>query len=96
MPVATITPMKSGPEPVDERLIEARLAALELASDERREQLRKFVAEMPAALSRRSLAREAYGELRSATNKGEIARRGCAKLLRAPAALVRRIRRQVP
>ena len=84
------------PRGATEQLIEVRLAELERASDERRQQLRELIAEMPAALSRRSLIRDALGGLRAAPNKSEIARRGGAKLLRAPAAVRRRITGRTP
>lgn len=80
----------------DDAGIEARLAELERASDERRNELRELIAEMPAALSRRTLVRAAIADLRTAPDKAEIVRRGGAKLLRTPAALVRRVSRRTP
>ena len=73
--------------------IEDRLTALEQASHERRAELRRLAAQLPAAVSRRALLVEAARDLRRAPNKTDIARRGLAKLTRLPAALVRRITR---
>lgn len=81
--------------PADEPTIEQRLSALEQASDERRAELRRLAAAVPAALSRRALVAGLVDDLRHAPNRGEIARRGARKLLRAPAALLRRLTRRL-
>lgn len=71
-----------------------RLRALEVESDRRTDELKSLAAEVPAAMSRRSLLASAGADLRNAPNKGEIVVRGGRKLLRLPRALVRRLTRR--
>ena len=71
-----------------------RLRALEVESDRRTDELKSLAAEVPAAMSRRSLVASAGADLRNAPNKGEIVVRGGRKLLRLPGALVRRLTRR--
>jgi hypothetical protein len=71
-----------------------RLRALEVESDRRTDELKSLAAEVPAAMSRRSLVASVVADLRNAPNKGEIVVRGGRKLLRLPGALVRRLTRR--
>ena len=71
-----------------------RLRALEVESDRRTDELKSLAAEVPAAMSRRSLLASAGADLRNAPNKGEIVVRAWRKLLRLPRALVRRLTRR--
>ena len=83
--------MSSGDSaPIDPSIAD-RLTELEHASDQRRAELRALIDELPATVSRRALLTAAARDLRHAPNKGEIARHGLRKVLRAPAALVRRV-----
>ncbi|NND73418.1 MAG: hypothetical protein HKN44_00265 [Ilumatobacter sp.] len=84
----------TGDAPVDAS-IDARLAALERASDQRSAELRELAAAIPPAISRRALVHGAARDLRAAPNKGEIARRGVRKLVWAPMSLARRVKRRV-
>lgn len=70
--------------------IEARLDALERASDARRAELRRVLDDLPAALSRRALVIAAVDDLRSAPNKGAIVMRGLRKIGRIPGSMWRR------
>ncbi len=86
----------AGPDAVypglDPNEIEARLDALERASDERRAELRSVLDDLPAALSRRALVSAAITDARAAPDKGAIVTRGLRKVGRMPAALWRRAR----
>jgi hypothetical protein len=75
-----------------DREIDERLTALEVASDERRAELRALLDRLPAALSRRALVVSAAKDLRHAPNKGDIAGRAVRKLGRITGSLVRRVR----
>lgn len=72
--------------------IEARLDALERASDDRRAELRRVLDDLPATLSRRALVSAAVEDLRTAPDKGAIVVRGLRKLGRIPGSLWRRAR----
>jgi hypothetical protein len=74
---------------MSEPTIEERLDALQRESEERRQELRRIAAELPAAMSRTALLRGMVAEVRHAPNKGEIARRAAAKAARAPRKLAR-------
>jgi|GEM_PF-3108971 len=76
----------------DEQTVEERLTELEAASDARRAELRAVLDDLPHAVSRRALVSAAARDLRDAPEKGEIAKRGVAKLGRIPGALMRRLR----
>jgi hypothetical protein len=86
----------AGSDPVHPALdpaeIEARLDALEQASDARRAELRAVLDDLPAALSRRALVAAAITDARSAPDKGAIVTRGLRKIARMPAAAWRRVR----
>ncbi len=89
----------AGPDPVrpalDPQDIEARLDALERASDERRAELRAVLDDLPAALSRRALVTAAITDARAAPDKGAIVARGVRKLGRIPGAAWRRVRARI-
>jgi hypothetical protein len=78
------------PDPAAD-LLSDRLDALERASDDRRAELQRLAAEIPAAVSRRSVVTAVVRDVRLAPDKAMIARRAFRKLLRGPAALVRRV-----
>jgi hypothetical protein len=86
----------AGHDPVhsdlDPREIEARLDALERASDERRAELSAVLDDLPAALSRRALLAAVITDARAAPQKRVIVTRGVRKLGRMPAAAWRRAR----
>ena len=71
------------PDPSDTDVL-AQLALIEAESNERREELRRIAAELPATVSRRALVRAMFADLRRAPNKGAIVRRGVSKVVRAP------------
>jgi hypothetical protein len=81
----------SGDHSGDRSSVEDRLVALERASDERRAELRRLAADVPAAVSRRSLLVGAVRDLKTAPNKGDIVRRAARKIVRLPASLLRRL-----
>ena len=81
-----------GDQPLDLEAVEARLVALERASDERRAELRHRLDDLPAALSRRALLSAAWTDLRAAPDKGMIVTRGMRKIGRIPGAVWRRVR----
>jgi len=90
-------PSDVGQEPgrhvrLDPAEVEARLAALERASDERRAELRQRLDDLPAALSRRALVSAAVTDLRAAPDKRGIVTRGLRKVGRIPGAVWRRVR----
>jgi hypothetical protein len=85
-------PVQPGLDPLE---VEARLAALERASEERRAELRAVLDDLPAALSRRALVAAAITDARAAPDKGAIVSRGLRKLGRIPAAVWRRGRTRV-
>ena len=68
------------------------LAQIEAEANARRDELRRIAAALPAAISRRSMLRSLGGDLLHAPNKGDIIRRAVAKLGRAPAAAIKRLR----
>jgi len=70
----------------------ARLEALERESDRRRAELQRLAAQLPAAVSRRAVARAALNDVVRAPDKLGIVRRGLRKIGRAPRALWRRLR----
>lgn len=72
-------------------LLSDRLDALERASDDRRAELQRLAAEIPAAVSRRSVVSAVVRDVRHAPGKAMIARRAVRKLMRAPASLARRV-----
>lgn len=72
----------------------SELDELQAESSRRRAELMAIAAEVPAAMSRRSLALAAVRDLRAAPDKGDVVRRGLAKLARAPMSVVRRVRRR--
>lgn len=72
--------------------IDERLTALEVASDQRRAELRALLDGLPAAVSRRALVMSAAKDLRHAPNKRGIAGRALRKLGRVPGAALRRAR----
>ncbi len=69
------------------------LDRLRAEANARRDELRQIAADLPAAMSRRALLRALVGDVRRAPNKGEIVKRGLAKLGRAPRRALRRISR---
>lgn len=71
----------------------AQLDELERQSNERRAELQRLAAQIPAALSRRAVLRSIVADARRSPNKGEILRRGLAKVGRAPGRLIRAARR---
>jgi hypothetical protein len=71
-----------------------RLDELEAESARRRRQLGEIATQLPHAVSRRGLARAALIDLRRAPAKRAIAGRGLRKLLRGPAAVIRRLGRR--
>ena len=73
-------------------MIDERLTALEVASDQRRAELSAVLDDLPAALSRRALVSAAIADARTTPNKGAIVTRGVRKLGRMPAAAWRRAR----
>ena len=90
-------PSDPGQEPdrgaqLDLAEVEARLVALEAASDHRRAELRAQLDDLPAALSRRALLSAAVTDLRAAPDKGAIIVRGFRKIGRIPGAVWRRAR----
>jgi hypothetical protein len=74
--------------------VEARLVALERASDERRAELRSQLDRLPHAVSRRSVMTSMLGDLRAAPDKPQIVQRGLRKVMRIPRALIRRVVRR--
>lgn len=79
----------------DERAETLRLLEeLQAESAQRRRELMQLAADVPAAMSRRSLLRAAARDVRSAPNKGELVGRAGRKIARAPLAAARRIRRR--
>lgn len=72
--------------------IEARLVALEAASDARRGELRSLLDDLPHAVSRRALVVEAVRDLRRAPANSRIGKWAVAKPGRITAAVARRVR----
>jgi hypothetical protein len=71
-----------------------RLDELEAESHARRDELREIAAQLPAALSRKALARAVVADLRHSPNKGEIAWRAIKKLVRTPSRAAQRALRR--
>ena len=91
-----MNPLTSIPSPLvttdRDWMIDERLTALEVASDQRRAELSAVLDDLPAALSRRALVSAAIADARTAPDKGAIVIRGVRKLGRMPAAAWRRAR----
>jgi hypothetical protein len=75
--------------------VEEQLDALQRASEERRAELREIAAQLPEALSRRTILRKIAGDIRHAPDKGDIAGRGVRKVGRTAGQAVRSLRRFV-
>ena len=60
--------------------MEQQLEVLQRASEERRAELREIAAQLPDALSRRTILRKIAGDIRHAPDKGDIAGRAARKL----------------
>jgi hypothetical protein len=88
---------ETGSGPVDRGIdpeIEARLVALERASDERRHQLQSVVQSLPGAVSRRELVRDSLTDLRAGGGLSEIFRRTGGVLKTRSRTTVDRLRRR--
>jgi hypothetical protein len=75
--------------------VEEQLDALQRASEERRAELLEIAAQLPEALSRRTILRKIAGDIRHAPDKGDIAGRGVRKVGRTAGQAVRSLRRFV-
>jgi hypothetical protein len=75
--------------------VEEQLDALQRASEERRVELREIAAQLPEALSRRTILRKIAGDIRHAPEKGDIAGRAARKLGRGVRQAGRSLRRVV-
>jgi hypothetical protein len=75
----------------DRAAAEARLDALEREAVERRNELRAIAESLPAVVSRRSVLASMVRDLRTAPDRGTVARRTVRKLLRAPRDLTRAV-----
>lgn len=69
--------------------VEARLDALERESQERRAELRRLAADLPAATSRRAYLSAMVRGVADAPDKPTVAKRVLLKIVRTPADLVR-------
>jgi hypothetical protein len=86
-------PVDRSPDPAPS--VEEQLDALQRASEERRAELREIAAQLPEALSRRSILRKIAGDIRHAPDKGDIAGRGVRKVGRSAGQAMRSLRRLV-
>ena len=93
--VATLLAMSASDEPDAAPRVEEQLDALQRASEERRVELREIAAQLPEALSRRTILRKIAGDLRHAPDKGDIAGRGVRKAGRTAGHTLRSLRRLV-
>ena len=75
--------------------VEEQLDALQRASEARRAELREIAAQLPEALSRRTLLRKLAGDIRHAPEKGDIAGRAVRKVGRSVGESARSLRRLV-
>jgi hypothetical protein len=75
--------------------VEEQLDVLQRASEERRAELREIAAQLPEALSRRTILRKIAGDIRHAPEKGDIAGRAARKLGRSARQAGRSLRRVV-
>lgn len=75
---------------VSEEILRA-LDQLEAESNERRAELRRIAAELPATMSRRALVRSVVADARRSEHKGAIVRRALAKVARAPLHALKRL-----
>jgi len=80
-------------EDADPSDIAARLDALEAESKVRRDELKALAASLPEATSRRAYLSAMVRGIADAPDKPTVARRAVTKVLRAPADLVRALRR---
>ena len=84
---------RSYPEPVPEHPTDAvmeQIDELRAASREREAVLRDIAAQLPAAVSRRAVLTAMVKDLRSVPDRGSVAKRVVAKILRTPAELIAR------
>jgi hypothetical protein len=70
--------------PVADVPVERQLDRLQRESQERRQELRRIAAQLPATMSRRAIIRSVAADLRGAPNKGDVVARAVRKLARAP------------
>jgi hypothetical protein len=87
--------MSASDEPGAAPSVEEQLDALQRASEERRVELREIAAQLPEALSRRTILRKIAGDIRHAPDKGDIAGRGVRKVGRSAGQAMRSLRRLV-
>ena len=85
--------MSSAAEQAAHGDVEARLDELQRQSQERRAELRALAADLPQATSRRAVLSAMVRSLAEAPDKPIVAKRVALKVLRAPADLVRSLRR---
>ncbi len=77
------------PDPVEQQLND-----LQQASRERQAELRKIAAQLPAEMSRRQLVKQMAISLRTAPDRATVMKRTALKIGRAPADLVRAVRKR--
>jgi hypothetical protein len=77
--VATLHAMSASDGSGASPSVEEQLDALQQASEERRAELREIAAQLPEALSRRTILRKIAGDIRHAPEKGDIAGRAARK-----------------
>jgi hypothetical protein len=80
-----------GDAPTTDAELLAELDRLEAESNARRDELKAIAAQLPATVSRRALLRSVASDLKHSPNKGAIARRGLAKIWRAPLHAAKRL-----
>jgi hypothetical protein len=77
--VATLDAMPASDESGATPSVEQQLDELQRASEERRAELREIAAQLPEALSRRTILRKIAGDIRHAPEKRDIAGRAARK-----------------
>ncbi|MGK0276907.1 MAG: hypothetical protein ACI9N0_003306 [Ilumatobacter sp.] len=74
--------------------VEQQLNDLQQASRERQAELREIAAQLPAEMSRRQLVKQMAISLRTAPDRVTVIKRTASKIGRAPADLVRAVRKR--
>lgn len=74
--------------------LEQQLNDLQQASRERQAELREIAAQLPAEMSRRQLVKQMAISLRAAPDRATVMKRTASKIGRAPADLVRAVRKR--
>lgn len=81
--------------PVEDPAIVSALDELQRRTAQRRAELAKIAAALPATISRRTVLRSIVADIRQAPNKTDIAGRGLRKLGRAPRKAARLVKQRV-